>query len=145
MPKVSKTKARKYSIDYLQFGFIEAYHDETRPFCLLCKKILVNDSMKPAALSAHLNTLHAEYSSKPLKFFEELQAKEDKVGPKSIETLFSNRTQNLDQGLDAIYQISLQNVLNRTTWVKSLSCQHYPSSLGRCCSTNQIQQSRQSL
>ena len=106
MPKVSKTKVRKYSIDYLQFGFIEAYHDETRPFCLLCKKILVNDSMKPAALSAHLNTLHAEYSSKPLKFFEELKAKEDKVRPKSIETLFSNRTQNLDQGLDASYQIA---------------------------------------
>lgn len=104
MPKAAKV--RKYAIDYLRFGFIQANYDETRPFCLLCKKTLVNSSMKPSTLSAHLNTLHAEYSSKPVKFFEELKAKEEKGRPKSIEKLFSQRCQNLDNGLEASYQIS---------------------------------------
>ena len=106
MPKAATSKVRKYSIGYLRLGFIQANHDETRPFCLLCKKTLANGSMKPSTLSAHLNTLHAEYSSKPVKFFEELKAKEEKGRPKDIEKLFSLRCQNLDGGLEASYQIS---------------------------------------
>ena len=104
MPKIAK--ARKYSIGYLRLGFVQAKHDEMRPFCLLCKKTLANGSMKPSTLSAHLNTLHAEYSSKPVQFFEELKAKEEKGRPKRIENLFSQQSESLDNGLEASYQIS---------------------------------------
>ena len=53
MTTVAKRKVRKYSIDYLRYGFIAYPPDERLPLCLLCEQTLCNDSMKPAKLESH--------------------------------------------------------------------------------------------
>jgi hypothetical protein len=53
----SKKKCRQYSIDYLKFGFIPPLSNKHLPMCLLCNKVLSNDSMKPSKLEDHLSVL----------------------------------------------------------------------------------------
>ncbi|GFX63121.1 SCAN domain-containing protein 3 [Trichonephila clavipes] len=48
---VPKIKSRKYSQEYLNFGFtITEVNGEERPMCVICSKILAADSMKPNKL-----------------------------------------------------------------------------------------------
>ncbi|KAK4881110.1 hypothetical protein RN001_004429 [Aquatica leii] len=66
-----KVKSRKYSQEYLNFGFtITEVNDEERPLCVICSKILAADSMKTNKLKRHLETLYREYVNKPREFFE---------------------------------------------------------------------------
>ncbi|GFU04948.1 protein FAM200B [Trichonephila clavipes] len=56
---VSKIKSRKYSQEYLNFGFtITEVNGEEKPLCVICSKILAADSMKPNKLKRHFETLH---------------------------------------------------------------------------------------
>ncbi|GFX75516.1 SCAN domain-containing protein 3 [Trichonephila clavipes] len=57
---VPKIKPRKYSQEYLNFGFtIIEVNGEEKPLCVICSKILAADSMKPNKLRRHFETLHA--------------------------------------------------------------------------------------
>ncbi|GFT47060.1 zinc finger BED domain-containing protein 5 [Trichonephila clavipes] len=57
---VPKIKSRKYSQEYLNFGFtITEANGEEKPLCVICSKILAADSMKPNKLKRHFETLHA--------------------------------------------------------------------------------------
>ncbi|GFU53020.1 hypothetical protein TNCV_4853691 [Trichonephila clavipes] len=48
---VPKIKSRKYSQEYLNFGFtITEVNGEEKPLCVICSKILAADSMKPNKL-----------------------------------------------------------------------------------------------
>lgn len=68
---VRKVKSRKYSEEYLKFGFTSTeVNQEERPMCVICSKILAADSMKPNKLKRHLETLHSEYVNKPAEFFQ---------------------------------------------------------------------------
>ncbi|GFX36237.1 protein FAM200B [Trichonephila clavipes] len=68
---VPKIKSRKYSQEYLNFGFtITVGNIEEKPLCVICSKILAADSMKPNKLKRHFETLHREYINKPREFFE---------------------------------------------------------------------------
>ncbi|GFW03015.1 SCAN domain-containing protein 3 [Trichonephila clavipes] len=68
---VPKIKSRKYSQEYLNFGFtITEVNGEEKPPCVICSKILAADSMKPKKLKKHFETLHGEYINKPREFFE---------------------------------------------------------------------------
>ncbi|XP_063902632.1 zinc finger BED domain-containing protein 5-like [Zophobas morio] len=68
---VPKSKSRKYSQEYIKFGFTSTeVNEEERPLCVICSKILAADSMKPNKLKRHLETLHSEYVNKPRQFFE---------------------------------------------------------------------------
>ncbi|GFU53065.1 protein FAM200B [Trichonephila clavipes] len=68
---VPKIKSRKYSQEYLNFGFtITEVNGEEKPLCVICSKILAADSMKPNKLKRHFKTLHGEYINKPREFFE---------------------------------------------------------------------------
>ncbi|GFY22984.1 zinc finger BED domain-containing protein 5 [Trichonephila clavipes] len=59
---VPKIKSRKYSQEYLNFGFtITEVNGEEKPLCVICSKILAADSMKPNKLKRHFETLHASY------------------------------------------------------------------------------------
>ncbi|KRX32939.1 hypothetical protein T09_12392 [Trichinella sp. T9] len=42
----AKKKCRQYSQEYLKFGFIPSFYNETMPMCLLCQKVFTNDAMK---------------------------------------------------------------------------------------------------
>ncbi|GFW88501.1 protein FAM200B [Trichonephila clavipes] len=68
---VPKIKSRKYSQEYLNFGFtITEVNGEEKPLCVICSKILAADSMKPNKLKRHFETLHGEYINKPRELFE---------------------------------------------------------------------------
>ena len=102
----AKVKVRKYSIDYLNYGFMAAPHDERLPMCLICNRTLCNDSMKPVKLE-HLKTKHNEHAEKPLKYFKDLKKNREKERPKSIESLFLKQVSNLERGIKTSYEISL--------------------------------------
>ena len=71
MSGVPKIKSRKYSQEYLYFGFTSTeVNEEERPLCIICSKMLAADSMKPNKLKRHLETLHSEYVNKSREFFE---------------------------------------------------------------------------
>ncbi|GFY20299.1 DUF4371 domain-containing protein [Trichonephila clavipes] len=56
---VPKIKSRKYSQEYLNFGFtITEVNGEEKPLCVICSKILAADRMKPNKLKRHFETLH---------------------------------------------------------------------------------------
>jgi len=69
----AKVKVRKYSIDYLNYGFTAAPHYESLRMCLICNCTLCSDSMKPVKLEQHLKTKHNEHAKKPLKYFKDLK------------------------------------------------------------------------
>jgi len=52
----SVPKKRKYQDDYLGFGFIKSEKDDSLPLCLICFKVLTNDSMKPSKIKTHMET-----------------------------------------------------------------------------------------
>ncbi|GFX63732.1 zinc finger BED domain-containing protein 5 [Trichonephila clavipes] len=70
---VPKIKSRKYSQEYLNFGFtITEVNGEEKPLCVICSKILAADSMKPNKLKRHFETLHEvddEFSELKTKAF----------------------------------------------------------------------------
>ncbi|GFW20636.1 hypothetical protein TNCV_1048591 [Trichonephila clavipes] len=58
---VPKIKSRKYSQEYLNFGFTITEVNEEKPCVLFAQKILAADRMKPNKLKRHFETLHASY------------------------------------------------------------------------------------
>ncbi|GFY32647.1 zinc finger MYM-type protein 6 [Trichonephila clavipes] len=53
---VPKIKSRKYSQEYLNFGFtITEVNGEEKPLCVICSKILAADSMKPNKLIKYIS------------------------------------------------------------------------------------------
>ncbi|GFW39535.1 SCAN domain-containing protein 3 [Trichonephila clavipes] len=69
---VPKIKSRKYSKEYLNFGFtITEVNGEEKPLCVIYSKILAADSKKPNKLKRHFETLHAR-CKKPYTIAKEL-------------------------------------------------------------------------
>ncbi|GBP60951.1 Protein FAM200B [Eumeta japonica] len=71
----SKKKCRQYSVEYLKFRFLSSKADKRLPTCLLCNKVLSNDSMKPSKLEDHLRRCHSDKIGKDLKYFQTLKEK----------------------------------------------------------------------
>ncbi len=66
----SVTKKRKYSEEYINYGFTSTLTDGIeKPQCVLCFKVLGNDSMKPVKLKRHLETIHPHDAEKDPYFF----------------------------------------------------------------------------
>ncbi len=66
----SVTKKRKYSEEYINYGFTSILTDGIeKPQCVLCFKVLGNDSMRPSKLKHHLQTIHPHYAEKDPDFF----------------------------------------------------------------------------
>ena len=65
---------RQYDKKYLELGFTVAPNSEkmSLPMCLVCAKILSNDTMKPSKLTRHFNSLHSNLVGKPLAYFKRL-------------------------------------------------------------------------
>jgi len=61
---------RKYNNSYIKFGFtLTENNGEIKPQCVICATVLANDALKPAKLKRHLETVHPNFSDRPLKFF----------------------------------------------------------------------------
>lgn len=68
-------KKRKYSEDYMKFGFTTIIvNGVDKPQCVLCGVVLSVESMKPSKLKRHLDTKHAEHSTKDVDFFRRHEA-----------------------------------------------------------------------
>ncbi|GFU34912.1 zinc finger BED domain-containing protein 5 [Trichonephila clavipes] len=93
---VPKIKSRKYSQEYLNFGFtITEVNGEEKPLCVICSKILAADSMKPNKLKRHFETLHAR-CKKPHTIAEEL------ILPAAIEIVETMFGENFAKELQSI-------------------------------------------
>ena len=64
-------KKRKYEELYIQFSFASVIiHSDEKPQCVLCNKVLSNDSMRPAKLKQHLENVHSQQINKDKTYFE---------------------------------------------------------------------------
>ena len=106
MATPAKKKVRKYSIDYLRFGFVAYPPDERLVLCLLCEHTLCNESMKPAKLEAHLKSKHAEHAEEHVAFFQHLKTKYDQRKQKTITSMFRGQSSRSDCSLMASYELS---------------------------------------
>ncbi|XP_053891583.1 protein ZBED8-like [Malaclemys terrapin pileata] len=100
-----KKKCRQYSIEYLNYGFIQSPSNNTLPMCLICQKVLSNEAMNPSRLQEHLTEVHADKKDKDLSYFQAL--KEHFLRQPTLATLFSIASKEDDDGLRASYNISL--------------------------------------
>ncbi|GFU96701.1 SCAN domain-containing protein 3 [Trichonephila clavipes] len=93
---VPKIKSRKYSQEYLNFGFtITEVNGEEKPLCVICSNILAADSMKPNKLKRHFETLHARCKN-PHTIAEEL------ILPAAIEIVETMFGDNFAKELQSI-------------------------------------------
>ncbi|XP_065658953.1 protein FAM200C-like [Hydra vulgaris] len=63
--KCLKVKKRSYSDEYMKYGFTYMLKETIcYPQCVICYKVLGNDSMKPSKLAIHLNKCHPDLRTK---------------------------------------------------------------------------------
>ncbi|XP_067942854.1 zinc finger BED domain-containing protein 5-like [Watersipora subatra] len=81
---MSRTKRRTLDGSYLNYGFTCMIKSGIKvPQCVLCMKVLTNDSMKPHQLKRHLRNKHAKHMDKSKPFFE---AKERELKRAKLES-----------------------------------------------------------
>lgn len=69
-------KKRKYSEDYLKFGFSIVINNGTeKPQCVVCHAVFRAESIKPSKLKCHLEMKHKELATKDLDFFKRFEAR----------------------------------------------------------------------
>ena len=62
---------RKYSADYIKYGFIAIQHGgDTLPQCVICMKTLSNAALKPSLLKRRLVSNHADKMDRDKSYFE---------------------------------------------------------------------------
>ena len=63
-------KKKKYSEDYLQYGFTDAIvNGQVVSQCVVCFQVLSNDALRPTRLQCHLQTKHSCHQDKLSTFF----------------------------------------------------------------------------
>lgn len=79
--EVSESKKRKASIRQYDERYLGEYGFTTvnvsgvpKPQCVMCSVVLSNDAMKPAKLSRHFLSKHADYKGKPVEYFQRRRA-----------------------------------------------------------------------
>lgn len=90
-------KCRKYSIEYLKFGFIASPTNEKLPLCLICEKTFSNEAMKPSKMKEHFMKKHSDKGNKNILYFTDLKNKFEKR--KTMAGLFNQTHLNNDKGL----------------------------------------------
>ncbi|KFD68217.1 hypothetical protein M514_19699 [Trichuris suis] len=104
MSSLAKKKCRRYSVEYLAYGFVPSPRDQLLPMCLLCTCSFSNESMKPCKMKKHLLNAHPEYKDKPLEYF--LSLKDSFHKGEHCLKLIGQCSQQLDKGILASYKIS---------------------------------------
>ncbi|VVC27137.1 Tetratricopeptide repeat,Tetratricopeptide repeat-containing domain,Tetratricopeptide-like helical [Cinara cedri] len=93
LTNVFKTKKRKYDEFYLKLGFTwTGSLDEPNLQCVVCSKILSNNSVKQSFLKRHLESKHTNLVNEELQYFERLL--EDLKNMKNCIKQFSAAEQN---------------------------------------------------
>ncbi|XP_023233556.1 zinc finger BED domain-containing protein 5-like [Centruroides sculpturatus] len=106
MSTTNAKKCRQYSQEYLKYGFVPSFANETIPMCLLCEKTFSNDAMKPAKMKDHLERIHSDKKNKDFEYFKILKEKL-RVRPNLNTYLKSSASVDREGGLKTSYSISL--------------------------------------
>ena len=62
---------RSYHESFMKFGFTSIVNNGTvLPQCVICKKTLANESMKPSKLKLHFTKVHPVFVNKDIEFFK---------------------------------------------------------------------------
>ena len=96
---------RKYSKEYLQYGFTFTMDEnaEAKPQCLVCNEVLTNHSMKPFLLKRHFLGKHNSLKDKPVTYFQEILA-----NMQQSRKLIRKFTTSNEKSLKASYLVSLR-------------------------------------
>ncbi|GFV94795.1 SCAN domain-containing protein 3 [Trichonephila clavipes] len=101
---VPKIKSRKYSQEYLNFGFtITEVNEEEKPLCVICSKILAADSMKPNKLKRHFETSHDNFA----KELQSIPLSNDTVSRRIDDTAEDVEQQLFGKLRDKLFSIQL--------------------------------------
>lgn len=100
------SKKRKYDNSYLDYGFtcLTTKDKEEKPQCVICHKVMTNDSMKPAKLKLHLNSQHSALAGKDRTFFERQEASLKKMRLSADGPIQAAQ----DKVVEASYAVALQ-------------------------------------
>ena len=86
-------KCGNYNASYIKFGFMSQYRNSKEcPQCVICNKLLANESMLPNKLKRHLSSVHPSLVEKPKEYF--LRKLENLTNQKASINSFSYTGQN---------------------------------------------------
>ncbi|XP_042228601.1 zinc finger BED domain-containing protein 5-like [Homarus americanus] len=101
----SVAKKRKYNDEYINYGFTSILADGIeKPQCVLCFKVLGNDSMRPGKLKHHLTTIHPQYAERDPDFFKR---HERSLGKQRLDKSGAFQQQNFSV-VEASYEVSIE-------------------------------------
>ncbi|KFD50095.1 hypothetical protein M514_09055 [Trichuris suis] len=98
-------KCREYIGEYLRFGVAVSPGREHLPVCLLCERVLSNESMKPPRMKMHLMRRHPDKSNMDVSYSRALREKVMKK--RTLNSMISSLSKPDRDGLAASYRISL--------------------------------------
>ena len=103
----SVKRKRGWSDEYIQFGF-EIFRDKDaqklKGQCVICYKVLGNDSLRPSKLSNHLLKIHPEFKDKGIAFFDR---KRDELKRAKLDSCGTFFKENISL-VEASYEVALQ-------------------------------------
>jgi hypothetical protein len=106
--KTSNSFKRKYSEDYLEFGFVYLESDCSIPMCIVCSKCLTNESMVKTKLLRHLESCHPDLKNAGRVYFEKLKIEKEKQSKR-----MKKHTSVSEKALIASFEISHLIVKNK--------------------------------
>ena len=99
-----KASKRKWNDDYIEYGFARfSDKDAQKGQCVICYKVLGNDSLRPSKLSNHLLKIHPEYKDKGTAFFER---KRDELKRTKLDSSGTYYKENISL-VEASYEVAL--------------------------------------
>ena len=86
--KQSGGKCRYYNESYMDIGFIWCGRkDEPIPECIVCGKMLTNESMVPSRLKRHFIKRHSHLKNKDVHYFRKLLSDQKKEATKHTQQI----------------------------------------------------------
>ena len=108
--KMSSSKKRKYSDEYIKFGFTSIVDKGVeKPQCVVCYKVLGVDSMRPSKMKLHLTSNHPSHVDKDIDYFRRLA-----TGAKSqrLDADGAVHSQNV-AAVEASFRVALEIAKNK--------------------------------
>lgn len=104
------SKKRKYSEDYISFGFTFITHRDgiQKPQCFLCGKVLSNASMKPSKLKEHLESVHPSITSSNIDLLRMKKARFENAGTLPKHGFITTQKPYLEASYKVAYRIAQQ-------------------------------------
>ena len=104
-------KKRNYDESYLQCGFTSiVVNNKERPQCVLCNKVLSNDSMRSAKLKHHLHHVHSHSKDKEKTYFERQSGASKKMRLDASGEFFAGERKIVE----ALYVVAFEIAIQKT-------------------------------